>query len=110
MSRLQEVVLARCDKYLHRGEVRPLTDEFRASYEAAYSSFGRRGERVLGFAYQELDLVKYGPAQDDTYRVEDGNYPSSGLTFLGLISLVDPPKPAVPQAVLLCKQAGIKVS
>lgn len=46
---------------------------------------------------------------DTKFSAEAENYPMSGLTFLGLISLVDPPKASVPAAVQLCRQAGIKV-
>jgi len=31
------------------------------------------------------------------------------MTFVGLISLIDPPRAAVPSAVALCQKAGIKV-
>jgi len=33
----------------------------------------------------------------------------SGLTFTGLISMIDPPRPGVPDAVQNCRNAGIKV-
>ena len=32
-----------------------------------------------------------------------------GLTFYGFVSLIDPPRPAVPKSVLTCREAGIKV-
>ncbi len=35
--------------------------------------------------------------------------PHDGFTFVGLISLIDPPKNGVPEAVLRCKNAGIRV-
>ena len=36
-------------------------------------------------------------------------YFSSGLTFVGLMSMIDPPRAAVPDAVAKCRSAGIKV-
>jgi len=37
------------------------------------------------------------------------NFPFNNQIFCGLISLVDPPKDAVPMAVMKCKTAGIQV-
>src|SRR5690242_20223123 len=37
------------------------------------------------------------------------NFPMEGFTFLGLVSLIDPPRPTVPAAVAKCRDAGIKV-
>lgn len=42
-----------------------------------------------------------------TYPEPD--FPLTGLRFVGLISLIDPPRAAVPHAVESCKTAGIKV-
>ena len=37
------------------------------------------------------------------------NFPLEGLRFVGLISMIDPPRAAVPDAVAKCRSAGIKV-
>jgi sodium/potassium-transporting ATPase subunit alpha len=37
------------------------------------------------------------------------NFPLTGYTFVGLISLIDPPKESVPWAVLKCRSAKVKV-
>ena len=56
-----------------------------------------RALRVLGVAYKEIDRI---PADRD--RLE------TGLTFLGLIGMIDPPRPEAEAAVRLCKKAGIR--
>ena len=33
----------------------------------------------------------------------------TGLRFVGIVSMIDPPRPAVPDAVSKCRSAGIKV-
>jgi len=38
------------------------------------------------------------------------NFPIAGLCFVGLMSLIDPPRSNVPEAVSKCRTAGIKVS
>ena len=37
------------------------------------------------------------------------NYPSNELRFIGLLSLMNPPRPSVPDAVMKCRSAGIKI-
>ena len=41
---------------------------------------------------------------------EEENFPLTGLRFVGLMSMIDPPRAAVPDAVGKCRSAGIKVS
>jgi sodium/potassium-transporting ATPase subunit alpha len=40
---------------------------------------------------------------------DNPNFPLSGLRFVGLMSMIDPPRSAVPDAVAMCRSAGIKV-
>merc|ERR1719219_1982614 len=40
---------------------------------------------------------------------KDANWPMTGLRFLGFYAMIDPPRPSVPDAVLKCQAAGIKV-
>ena len=108
MKGAPEVILARCTHYSDRGQTRPVDAEFRSAFSASYRMFGNRGERVLGFAWLELDAARFPPEFDSKYSLEENNFPTAGLTFIGLISLVDPPKPSVPQSVKLCREAGIK--
>merc|ERR1712117_111959 len=69
---------------------------------------GSLGERVLGFCDFELDPKQYPhgyPFNPD----EDNSFPVTGLRFVGLMSMIDPPRAAVPDAVSKCRSAGIKV-
>merc|ERR1712184_51107 len=43
------------------------------------------------------------------FDAEDVNFPPEGLRFVGLMSMIDPPRAAVPDAVSKCRSAGIKV-
>jgi len=88
----------------------PMTAEHRQailSEEGANSVLADMGERVLAFAFSDLDPSTY--SKNYVFDAEEMNFPTNNLTFVGLIALVDPPKDAVPQAVLDCKAAGIKV-
>ncbi len=55
--------------------------------------------RVLAVAYKELDEV---PAKPTFEELENG------LTFMGLVGMIDPPRPECKVAVATCRQAGIK--
>jgi sodium/potassium-transporting ATPase subunit alpha len=65
------------------------------------------GERVLGFCDYRLDANKFPRGFE--FNVEDPNFPVEGLRFVGLMSMIDPPRAAVPDAVAKCRSAGIKV-
>ena len=65
-----------------------------------------RGERVLGFAFKELSGFK----NDFKFSQKPKpNFPIDDLTFVGLFSLIDPPREGVPEAVTKCNRARIKV-
>jgi len=68
---------------------------------------GGLGERVLGFCDFQLPISKY-PA-GFPFNPDDVNFPLEGLRFVGLVSMIDPPRAAVPDAVTKCRSAGIKV-
>jgi len=54
-------------------------------------------------------LNAFGADMDNKYTLDPPNFPQSGYVFIGLTSLVDPPKPTVPHAIQTCKQAGVRV-
>lgn len=60
-----------------------------------------------GFCDYVLPRDKYPPGYP--FDPDEQNFPLSGLRFLGLISMIDPPRAAVPDAVAKCRSAGIKV-
>merc|ERR1719470_182888 len=68
---------------------------------------GGLGERVLGFCDFMLPADKYPNGYP--FDADDVNFPVDGLRFVGLMSMIDPPRAAVPDAVLKCRSAGIKV-
>lgn len=43
------------------------------------------------------------------FDTDDVNFPTENLCFVGLMSMIDPPRAAVPDAVGKCRSAGIKV-
>lgn len=66
-----------------------------------------RGHRVIACARSLLDEEQY--PVDFTFSRSDANYPSEGYCFVGLVSLEDPPKHGVREAIGTLRLAGIKV-
>ena len=55
--------------------------------------------RVLAVAYKEIDAVPENPTSEEL---------ENGLTFMGLVGMIDPPRPEAKKAVAVCRKAGIK--
>jgi len=77
------------------------------SFNNAYLELGGLGERVLGFCDYMLPTEKYPLGYP--FDADAVNFPVHGLRFVGLMSMIDPPRAAVPDAVAKCRSAGIKV-
>ncbi|HEY8499144.1 MAG TPA: calcium-translocating P-type ATPase, PMCA-type [Clostridia bacterium] len=69
------------------------------SAEKLNEQFGNDALRVIAIAYKEIDEVPSSPTADEL---------ESGLTFMGLLGMIDPPRPEAFEAVKLCRKAGIK--
>merc|ERR1712115_91170 len=107
MKGAPERILERCSTIVVEGREYPLNDEWKNAFETAYMEFGGLGERVLGFCDFMLPADKY--PRGYPFDPDEENFPLSGLRFVGLMSMIDPPRAAVPDAVLKCRSAGIKV-
>lgn len=92
-----DVLLNRMTQIRIGGETRDLSEEDRVKIELQNMEFSRDGLRVLGFAYKILDEEKELSVEDE-----------KDLIFLGLISMMDPPREESAQAVAECIKAGIK--
>ncbi len=55
--------------------------------------------RVLAVGYKEIDTVPTSPTSEEL---------ENGLTFMGLVGMIDPPRPEAKAAVAVCRKAGIK--
>jgi len=107
MKGAPERILERCSTILVNGEEKEMTAEWKDSFNNAYLELGGLGERVLGFCDFNLPTEKY--PEGFPFDAEETNFPIDGLRFCGLMSMIDPPRAAVPDAVAKCRSAGIKV-
>ena len=92
-----DVLLTRMTSIRIGDTVRELTKEDKEKIEAQNLEFSRGGLRVLAFAYKELK-------GQEALGLED----EQDLVFLGLISMMDPPREESKAAVAECIRAGIK--
>ena len=92
-----DVLLARSERLLTAQGVVPLTDEMRAAIARANEEFSQNGLRVLAFACREMDAER-------ELTLEDEN----DFTFVGLVSMIDPPREESKQAVADAKRGGIR--
>lgn len=107
MKGAPERILERCSTIFMNGEEKPLDEEMKEAFNNAYLELGGLGERVLGFCDYVLPSDKYPLGYP--FDADSVNFPVHGLRFVGLMSMIDPPRAAVPDAVAKCRSAGIKV-
>ncbi|GFN86124.1 sodium/potassium-transporting ATPase subunit alpha, partial [Plakobranchus ocellatus] len=107
MKGAPERIMDRCSTIVMHGKDVPLDDNFREAFNAAYLELGGLGERVLGFCDFRLPVDEFPPGFE--FDPDGPNFPLTGLRFVGLMSMIDPPRAAVPDAVGKCRSAGIKV-
>ncbi len=94
-------VLSLCTHIQRQGQVQSLDATTREAIVAANDSYARQALRVLAVAYRTVDKCEYPDCTCET--VEDQ------LTFVGLVAMMDPPRPEVARAVELCHQAHVRI-
>ena len=92
-----DVLLARSTHVLTREGRVPLTPEWKERISRVNMELSMEGLRVLAFAYREL-------TENHTLTLED----ERDFTFIGLVSMIDPPRPEAIQAVADAKRGGIR--
>jgi sodium/potassium-transporting ATPase subunit alpha len=107
MKGAPERIIERCSSILMNGQEIEMDDHWRDSFNRAYLQLGGMGERVLGFCDLRLSAEQF--PRGFSFDGENPNFPLDNLRFVGLMSMIDPPRAAVPDAVNKCRSAGIKV-
>ena len=92
-------LLQRCDSYMYKGEKRTNLTEYAEYIRTNNEEMAKEALRVLAFAYKEIDHM---PSKEEMKTIE------SGLTFVGMVGMIDPPREEAKKAVEKCKHAGIK--
>ncbi|ODM99113.1 Sodium/potassium-transporting ATPase subunit alpha-B [Orchesella cincta] len=107
MKGAPERIINLCSKILINNKEYDLDQQWREEFNKVYHTLGTYGERVLGFCDCKLPLDRYPVGVE--FSEDDPNFLDVGFRFVGLMSMIDPPRAAVPDAVARCRSAGIKV-
>jgi magnesium-transporting ATPase (P-type) len=92
-------VIQLCTSILKQGKIVPLDEETRSLILASNDDYARNALRVLALARRPLP-ARAGGFSAETVEQE--------LTFLGLVAMMDPPRPEVAEAIRCCREAGIR--
>lgn len=92
-----DVVIRNCDRYMTEdGQIKKLTDHDKELILQHNTQMAQEGLRVLAVAFKELQNNDFSNLEND-------------MIFLGLMGMIDPPRPEVKQALEKCQTAGIRV-
>ena len=95
-----DVVLEMCDSILIDGEIKELSSDKKDEIKKENKKLGEEGLRILGVAFKNGDKL------DSEAELKESI--ESGLTFLALTAIIDPPRQSVKKAIEETKKAGIK--
>jgi P-type Ca2+ transporter type 2C len=95
-----DVLLARCTEERVRGEVRPLADDRRSEILATVERLADLALRTLAVAYRPL------PGNERAFEDESVE---RDLIYLGLVGIIDPPRPEAQAAIAAAHGAGVRV-
>jgi phosphoserine phosphatase len=94
-----DVLLARASRQLAAGGDAPVDA---AHWQAENEALASQAMRVLAVASKTIPARDFDPAGDLMQHVGE-------LSFVGLVGIIDPPRPEARDAIALCKRAGIQV-
>ncbi|MEO1402563.1 MAG: cation-translocating P-type ATPase [Cyanobacteria bacterium J06635_1] len=94
-----EILLEQCDRIQTSPQIAPLAPTVRTQIQSTNEQLASKGKRVLGFAYKPLETI---PSETEVDQVE------ADLIWLGLVGMIDAPRPEVKDAVKRCQAAGIR--
>ena len=93
-----DVVLAKSTHYIENGKIIKMNEAARQKFKNQNDMMAAKALRVLAGAYKKIEIeeVKKSPDLEKS------------LIFTGFVGLMDPPREEVPDAVKMCKEAGIR--
>ena len=97
-----DVLLLRAQSYLGADAALALTEAARGAFVAENAALAGRAMRVMALAGRDIPAATFDPAGDLMVWADK-------LLFIGLVGIIDPPRPEARDAIALCSQAGIAV-
>ena len=94
-----DIIIKRCKYYTVNGERKPLDNKMRKKILDMNNKFAKDALRVLALSYREYDRL---PKDISSKNIENE------MIFVGLVGMIDPSRPEAKEAIIKCKEAGIK--
>ncbi len=94
-----EILLERCTTYLKNGKVEKLTEQDKKEIMKKSKEFADKAYRVLGAAYTEYE---------EKPKIYESETLEKGMTFIGIVGMIDPCRKEVYGAIEECRKAGIR--
>ncbi|KAK4645784.1 hypothetical protein QC761_204620 [Podospora bellae-mahoneyi] len=107
-----EILMDRCTNFTgSSGVAMTLTPEVREKFNRIKNDWSAQGRRVLLLAHKALSRrsFKSSPSSSAAFEAETLEEAKSGLTLVGLVAIVDPPRPEIPEVVKILRTAGIRM-
>lgn len=108
MKGAPEIILEFCIYVMTEAGPMPTNAHVKKELKENFIKLANMGERVIGYGDLHLPINEYPLGYK--FDTQTRNFPLEDLTFLGAISMIDPPRREVKSAISLCRQAGIKVT
>ena len=97
-----EVLMPLSKKIIYHDKEIEFTDEIKKKVMEIVDLYANQGYRILSLCYKEMDEIP--PEGDDGRKISE-----SDLTFIGFVTILDPPREGVRESVEQCHEAGVEV-
>ena len=94
-----DVLINKCTKIYKNGKIVSLSESEKQQIQKENINMANNALRVIAVSYLDIETL---PNKIEQSTIENN------LIFVGLIGMIDPPRPGVKEAVKTCRQAGIK--
>tara|TARA_R110002060_G_scaffold3785_6_gene5828 strand:+ start:406 stop:816 length:411 start_codon:yes stop_codon:yes gene_type:complete len=106
-----DVLIGRCTKYTSKeGETKVLDEVTRNIIEEIKNTWSAQGKRVILLARKTIskEQLKSLPASSH-FEDEVAQHARTGLTLVGIVGIVDPPRDEIPSVIKTLRRAGIRI-
>jgi sodium/potassium-transporting ATPase subunit alpha len=106
-----DILLSRCSRFVSiEGESMPLDNNNRLAIEQVKNQWSAQGKRVILLARKVLhgSMIRSQPTAG-SFEKEITDHAKSGLTLVGLVGIVDPPRDEIPSVIRILRGAGIRI-
>ncbi|KAM0326228.1 hypothetical protein ACHAQA_006825 [Verticillium albo-atrum] len=105
-----EILLSRATHYVSpTGCVRDLDQAARTSLETTKDQWSAQGRRVILLARKVVSRSTLGSEMSSSFESGINEQAKTGLTVVGLVGIVDPPRPEIPDVVETLRGAGVRI-